>query len=264
MRLQGKVGMVIGAGQTQGETLGNGRATALAMAKEGAHLLLVDVSRESAEETQRMIEADGGTAVVVPGDVSSESDCETMVSACLDRYGRIDLLQFNVGIGVGDNVITRLEEASWDRILDVNLKGCFLITKHVAPLMQKQRGGSIVYISSLAAQVYTPLVAYRSSKAGLNALAQSVAVSLAEFGVRANVVMPGLINTPMAVEGFARATGRDRQDIARERDARVPLRAKMGTAWDIAWASVFLHSDEANFITGVVLPVDGGQGARGG
>ena len=167
-----------------------------------------------------------------------------------------------MGIGGGDAGPTRLEEADWDRILDVNLKGTFLTCKHVLPVMRAQGGGSIVNISSAAAVCSVGIVAYKTSKAGLNAFTHSLALGNAKYGIRANVIMPGLMNTPMAVEGISEARGIDRDDLIRARDAQVPLGQKMGTAWDVAYASLFLHSDEAKFITGAVLPVDGGQSAR--
>ena len=262
MRLEGKVAAVIGAGQTPGDTIGNGRATALLMAREGAQVLCVDHRLDSARETQAMIESEGGTAASFEADVVREDACRAMARACVDRFGRIDCLHNNVGIGGGDAGPTHLEEADWDRILDVNLKGCFLTCKHVLPVMREQGAGSIVNISSAAAVCSVGIVAYKTSKAGMNAFTHSLALGNAKYGVRANVIMPGLMNTPMAVEGISRARGIDREDLIRARDAQVPLGQKMGTAWDVAYASLFLHSDEAKFITGAILPVDGGQSAR--
>jgi NAD(P)-dependent dehydrogenase (short-subunit alcohol dehydrogenase family) len=132
----------------------------------------------------------------------------------------------------------------------------------VLPVMRRQRAGAIVNVSSIAAVCATPIVAYKASKAGVNAYTQSLAIGNAKYGIRANVVMPGLMNTPMAVEGIARARGISKEDLVRARDAQVPLGGKMGTAWDVAYAALFLASDEARFITGVALAVDGGQSAR--
>jgi NAD(P)-dependent dehydrogenase (short-subunit alcohol dehydrogenase family) len=262
MRLEGKVAIVVGAGQTPGETIGNGRATAILFAREGARVLLVDRDGESAEETKRMIEAEGGTAEVFEADVSREVDCEKMVAAALNAYGRIDILHNNVGIGIGDAGPTHLTEENWDRIIDVNLKSVFLTSKHALPVMRKQGSGVIVNISSIAAVCSVGMVAYKTSKAGVNALTHSLALGNARYGIRVNAIMPGLMNTPMAIETISQVRGVDRERLIQERDAQVPLGAKMGTAWDIAHAALFLASDEAKFITGVVLPVDGGQSAR--
>ena len=180
----------------------------------------------------------------------------------MKQYGRIDLLHNNVGIGGGDAGPTHLEEADWDRIFDVNLKGCFLTCKHVLPVMREQGSGSIVNISSIAAVCSVGIVAYKTSKAGMNAFTQSLALGNARHGIRVNAIMPGLMDTPMAIEGISKARGIDPETLSRARDAQVPLGQKMGTAWDVAYASAFLHSDEAKFITGVILPGDGGQSAR--
>ena len=262
MRALGKVAAVIGAGPTPGETIGNGRATAILLAREGAKVMLVDCRLESARETQAMIEEEGGECFSFEADVTHESDCGDLVAACVERYGRIDILHNNVGIGGGDAGPTRLEEADWDRIMSVNLKSCFLTCKHALPVMRAQASGSIVNISSVAAVCSVGIVAYKTSKAGMNAFTHSLATGNARHGIRVNAIMPGLMNTPMAIEGISQARGIDREALISQRDASVPLGAKMGTAWDIAHAALFLHSDEAKFITGVILPVDGGQSAR--
>jgi NAD(P)-dependent dehydrogenase (short-subunit alcohol dehydrogenase family) len=263
-RLHGKVAIVVGAGQTPGDTIGNGRATALLFAREGAQVLAVDRREDSAEETVAQIRSEGGEAVALAADASREADCEAMVRACLARFGRVDVLHNNVGIGDGDASPAHVEEAAWDRILTVNLKSVVFACKHALPPMRAQRGGAIVNVSSIAAICATPLVAYRASKAGVNAYTQSLAIGNAKYGIRANAIMPGLIDTPMAIEGIARATGKAKDALRRERDAQVPLRGRMGSAWDVAHAALFLASDEAGFITGAVLPVDGGQSARVG
>ena len=262
MRLDGKVAIVVGAGQTPGETIGNGRATAILFAREGARVLLVDRNLESAEETRAMIENEGGTASAFAADVSREAECEALVEACQDRYGRIDILHNNVGIGIGDAGPTHLTEENWDRIIDVNLKSVFLTCKHALPVMREQGSGVITNISSIAAVCAVGMVAYKTSKAGVNALTHSLALGNARYGIRVNAIMPGLMNTPMAIETISEVRGVDKERLIQERDAQVPLGAKMGTAWDIANAALFLASDEAKFITGVVLPVDGGQSAR--
>ncbi|HEX5938884.1 MAG TPA: SDR family NAD(P)-dependent oxidoreductase [Dehalococcoidia bacterium] len=263
-RLEGKVAIVTGAGQTPGETIGNGRATAILFARQGARVLLVDRDLESAQGTQSQIEAEGNEAAAFESDVSREADCETIAAECLTRYGRIDILHNNVGIGAGDSSATRIDEATWQRILDVNLTSVLLMSKHVLPVMRQQGGGVITNVSSLASVAATPMVAYKVSKAGVNALTQQIAISNARHNIRCNAILPGLINTPMAVEGYSQARGVSREEISNERDQRVPLGRKMGTAWDVANAALFLASDEAKFITGVLLPVDGGMSLKVG
>ena len=263
MRLQNKVAIVVGAGQTPGDTIGNGRAAAILFAREGARVVLVDRDRVSARETQAVIETEGGECFVCEADVTRAEDCLAFTRAALDAYGRIDVLHNNVGIGAGDAELAGLSEEAWDRILDTNLKGMFLSCRQVLPVMRQQQEGCIINISSIAAVCSaTSLTAYKISKAGVNAMTQSLAIGNAKYGVRVNAVMPGLINTPMAIEGLVKARNIAKEDLIRERDAQVPLRGKMGTAWDVAHAALFLASDEARFITGVVLPVDGGQSAR--
>ncbi len=262
MRLKGKVAIVVGAGQTPGETIGNGRATAILFAREGAKVLLVDRDLDSAEETKSMINEEGGEAETFQADVSKEVACEKLVAAALDAFGRIDILHNNVGIGLGDAGPTHLAEENWDRIIDVNLKSVFLTCKHALPVMREHGSGVIINISSIAAVCSVGMVAYKTSKAGVNALTHSLALGNARYGIRVNAIMPGLMNTPMAIETISQVRGVDRERLIRERDAQVPLGEKMGTAWDIAHAALFLASDEAKFITGVVLPVDGGQSAR--
>ena len=263
-RLEGKVAIVVGAGQTPGDTLGNGRATAILFAREGAQVVAVDRRLDSAEETVAQIAGEGGRALAWEADATREADCQALMSGCRERFGRIDVLHNNVGIGGGDAGPAHIDEEEWDRILSVNLKSVILPCKHVLPIMREQLYGSIVNISSIAAVCSTPIVAYKTSKAGVNAYTQSLAVGNAKYGIRANVIMPGLMNTPMAIEGISRATGVPKDELIRRRDAQVPLGAKMGSAWDVAYAALFLASDEARFVTGVMLPVDGGQSARVG
>jgi NAD(P)-dependent dehydrogenase (short-subunit alcohol dehydrogenase family) len=261
-RLADKVAIVVGAGQTPGDTIGNGRATAILFARHGARVVAVDRNLASAAETVAMIEAEGNTAIALEADATREADCQAVVARVVETHGRIDVLHNNVGIGGGDAGPAHVEEAAWDQILAVNLKSVILPCKHVLPVMRRQRAGAIVNISSIAAVCATPIVAYKASKAGVNAYTQSLAVGNAKYGIRANVIMPGLMNTPMAVEGISRALGVPKEELVRARDAQVPLGGKMGTAWDVAYAALFLASDEARFITGVALAVDGGQSAR--
>jgi NAD(P)-dependent dehydrogenase (short-subunit alcohol dehydrogenase family) len=261
-RLAGKVAIVVGGGQTPGDTIGNGRATAVLFAREGARVLVVDRRLEAAEQTVAQIREEGGEAAALGADATREADCAALVAECLRRHGRIDVLHNNVGIGGGDAGPASVDEEAWDRILSVNLKSVVFPCKHVLPAMREQRGGAITNVSSIAAVCATPTVAYKTSKAGVNAYTHSLALGNARYGIRANAIMPGLIETPMAIEGLSAARGIPKDELIRQRHAQVPLGGRMGTAWDVAHAALFLASDEARFITGVVLPVDGGQSAR--
>ena len=260
MRLKDKIAIIVGAGQSPGEGLGNGRATVLRFAQEGARVLAVDNNFSSAEETVAMARQAGGECVAFEADVAVEATLVAMVEAARQRWGRVDILHYNVGVSIagGDAPLDEITEAAFDRIATINLRGAIMTCKHVLPLMRAQRSGVIISISSVAAWERYPYVAYKATKAGMIAFTQQVAIQNAEFGVRANVILPGLIDTPMAVDTRARVAGKSRAEVAAERDARVPLRHKMGTPWDVANAALFLASDEANFITGVALPVDGG------
>lgn len=261
-RLAGKTAVVVGAGQTAGETIGNGRATAILFAREGARVLCVDRRLASAEETAAMIEAEGGQASACEADITAEAACQALAAEAKRRLGRIDILHNNVGIGRGDSSLTQLEEAAFDRILDANLKGMWLTIKHVLPVMREQGGGgAITNISSMAAVAASNLVAYGLSKAAVNKLTHITAAANTRYLIRCNCIMPGLMDTPMAVGGRAAAQERVVDDIRAQRDAQVPLGRKMGTAWDVAYAALFLASDEAKFITGAILPVDGGMAA---
>jgi len=262
MRLKEKVAIVVGAGQTPGDTVGNGRATAILFAREGARVALIDCNRDSALETQGLIEAERGTCFAISADVTRAQDCKAFVRATLKAYGRVDILHNNVGIGTGDDGILSLSEEAWDRIMQVNLKSMFLSCKSVLPAMREQRSGSIINISSIAAVCSANIVAYKTSKAGVNALTHQIAMDNAKYNIRANVIMPGLMNTPMAIEGISKSRAIPKEELIRQRDARVPLGQKMGSAWDVAYAALFLASDESKFITGVALPVDGGQSTR--
>jgi NAD(P)-dependent dehydrogenase (short-subunit alcohol dehydrogenase family) len=261
-RLAGRTALVVGGGQTPGETIGNGRAMAVLFAREGARVAVADRVEERAQETVDQISAEGGEAVAVTADITSNDDCAAMVGATVAAYGTFDILVNNVGIGAGDGGPVSLEEEVWDRIQDVNLKGMFLTCKHALPVMRAGGGGAIVNISSVAAVCSFPLLAYKTSKAAVNALTHALAMGNADHGIRANAIMPGLMDTPMAVDALAGALGVERGMVAERRDEQVPLGRRQGTAWDVAHAALFLVSDEARFITGVVLPVDGGQSAR--
>lgn len=266
VRLQGKVALIIGGGQSPGEGIGNGRATAIRFGQEGARLLVVDRDLDSAKATAELVSNEGAECLAFEADVTREATLLAAVEFAKKRWGRLDILHNNVGISVagGDSPLLELTEATFDRIHAINLRGTVMACKQVIPVMRAQRSGVIVNISSIAALTDYPLVAYKTSKAAMIAFTQQLALQNAQYGIRANVILPGLMNTPMAVDTRARASGRSRDAIASERDAKVPLRGKMGTAWDVANAALFLASDEANFITGVALPVDGGALARVG
>ncbi len=260
MRLQDRIAMVVGAGQSPGETMGNGRATAIVFAREGAKVAAVDRDLASAQETVSMIEEAGGTAMAVAADVTDEREVKAAVDATLGVYGRIDILHNNVGISIagGDAEITEITVEAFDLCVAVNLRGMVLACKHALPSMREQGSGVILNISSLAAWSAYPLVAYKTTKAAVVALTDQLAIHNARYGIRANVILPGLMDTPMAVDTRVAALGKTRDEIVAGRDAKVPLRRKMGTGWDIANAALFLASDEASFITGAALPVDGG------
>ena len=261
-RLAGKVALVVGGGQTPGETTGNGRAISCRFAAEGASVVVADRALARAEETVSIIDAGGGEAIAVEGDITSSDDCAAMVAATVEAHGRMDVVVDNVGIGGNDGGPVGLDEAVWDRIQDVNLKGAYLLCKHALPVLREQGSGSIVLVSSVAAVCSTGMLAYTTSKAALNALCHEVAMGNATRGIRCNAVMPGLMDTPMAVDALAGALGVDRAVVSERRDAMVPLGGRQGTADDVANAVLFLASDEARFVTAAVLPVDGGQSAR--
>ena len=259
MRLEGKTAIVIGAGQGPGTGMGNGRATVLRFAQEGARVMAVDRDLASAQETVSMV-GKGEDCFAFEADVTREATLAAAIAAAKARWGRIDILHYNVGVSIagGDAPVTEITEEAFDRITAINLRGAVMACKHVIPVMREQRSGCILMISSLAAVEKYPLVTYKATKAAMIAFTEQVAIQNAEYGVRANVILPGLMDTPMAVDTRARATGKSRAEVAAARDARVPLRHKMGTAWDVANAALFLASDEAGFITGVSLLVDGG------
>ena len=260
MRLKDKTAIVVGAGQSPGSGLGNGRATCLRFAQEGAKIMAVDRALALAEETAALVRKEGGDCFAFEADVTKESAMAAMVAEAQKRWGRIDILHYNVGVslGGGDAPLAEITEGAFDNVMAINLRGAVMACKHAVPVMRAQKSGVILMISSLAAIEKYPYVAYKASKSAMVAFTKQVAIENAEYGVRANVILPGLMDTPMAVDTRARKLGKPRAEVAAMRDARVPLRRKMGTAWDVANAALFLASDEANFITGVDLLVDGG------
>ncbi len=247
-RLAGKAAIVTGAGSS-GPGVGNGKAASILFAREGASVLLVDRELERAQETQAAIEAEGGVASSFAADVTSAADCEAMVRAAVERYGRLDVLHNNVGISTRADVLEVTEE-QWDHIMAVNVKSIVLASKYAIPEMVRNGGGSIITVSSIAGLRANSSTPYTTSKAAVVGLTQSMAGDHGPDGVRVNCIAPGLVYTPMVAP-------RMDDDLRQVRKNAAPLRTE-GTAWDVAWAAVFLASDEARWITGVVLPVDAG------
>jgi NAD(P)-dependent dehydrogenase (short-subunit alcohol dehydrogenase family) len=262
-RLAGQVAMVVGAGSV-GPGWGNGKATAVLFAREGASVLCVDIDEEAARETAAIIRGEGGQADACAGDASSSDDVQRAVERCVGRFGGLDVLDNNVGIFEEGGVVD-LPEERWNRVLAVNLTSFFLAMKHAVPAMERRGGGAIVNISSIAALRHTgpgdPSVAYSTTKAAVNHLTSTAAIECAPKGIRVNAILPGLMRTPMVdamrdelVAGYGVA---DAEQLRRARDAQCPL-GHQGDAWDVARAAVFLASSEARYITGVALVVDGG------
>ena len=248
-RLAGKVAIVTGAG-SRGEGIGNGRAAAVLFAREGAKVLLVDQTRKAAEETLDMIRSEGGEAEVFEADVTQSKDCEGMVADAVGRWGKLDILDNNVGIG-GRATVVEVDEAEWDHLMRVNVTSMMLTSKHAIPAMARAGGGAIVNISSISALRPRGLTPYSVSKGAVIALTRAMAVDHAPQGIRVNCIAPGPVYTPMVYSGGMSA------DL-RERRRRASPLALEGTGWDIGYAALYLCSDEARYVTGVVLPVDGG------
>jgi NAD(P)-dependent dehydrogenase (short-subunit alcohol dehydrogenase family) len=258
-RLAGKIALVTGAGSS-GPGWGNGKATAVLFAREGAKVFLVDINQDAAAETKAIIESEGGIARAWRADVSQSSEVAGLVDACVETFGRIDVLHNNVGISaLGGPVET--DEADWDRVFQVNLKSIFLTCKYVLPIMVAQGGGSIVNISSVASIRWggVAYLAYSASKAALNQLTKCVGLEYARKGIRCNCILPGLMDTPMPrlqlMEAFAAKGGVE--EMLRVRDAISPT-GKQGEPWDVAHAALFLASDESKYVNATELVVDGG------
>ena len=247
-RLAGKVAIVTGAGSS-GKVIGNGKATAILFAREGAKVLCADAVEDRAGETVEAILKEGGTASAFRADVSKAADCKAMVQAAVERYGRLDILDNNVGISVRADVLEVTEE-QWDRVMAVNIKSIMLTSKYAIPHMIRGGGGSIINISSIAGLRANQSTPYSTSKAAVVGMTRSMAGDHGRQGIRVNCIVPGLVYGPMVAPRMDEALRERRRDAA-------PLGTE-GTGWDVAWAAVFLASDEARWITGVALPVDAG------
>jgi NAD(P)-dependent dehydrogenase (short-subunit alcohol dehydrogenase family) len=261
-RVEGKAAIVVGGGQTPGQTIGNGRATAVLLAREGARVCVADRDLKSAQATVDMIQGEGGEAWAFEADITTEAAAARLIAAALERFGRLDILHNNVGasLALGDAVATELTEAAFQKSFDVNLKGMWLACKHALPAL-RQAGGSIVNISSMAALNAYPLVGYKTMKAAVVALTENLAAHNASHGVRANAILPGLMNTPMIVKPLSSAYGGNFDTMLEARSAQCPT-GKMGDAWDVAYAALYLASDEAKYVTGAQLVVDGGLSCK--
>ena len=248
-RLEGKVAIVTGAGAA-GDGIGNGRAAAILFAREGAKVLLVDRDLSLAQATERMIAAEGGESAAFKANVVVEAECRGMVARAVDRWGKLDILQNNVGIGSSGRV-PDIAEADWERVMRVNVTSMMLAAKAAIPAMIASGGGAIVNISSIAAWRPRGLTPYATSKGAVEALTRGLAADHARDGIRVNCIEPGPLYTPMV-------SAAGMSDEIRERRRKSSPLGIEGEGWDIGYASLFLASDEARYITGVVLPVDGG------
>jgi NAD(P)-dependent dehydrogenase (short-subunit alcohol dehydrogenase family) len=257
-RLKNKVAIVTGAGSI-GPGWGNGKATAVLFAREGAKVFGVDINLKAAEETKAIIDQEGGICAVQKVDVTKSDEVKSMVDRCIETYGRIDILHNNVGNVVPGGPVDTSEE-TWDRIMAINLKSMFLTAKYVIPYMEKQGGGVITNVSSIAAIRYTgvPYITYYTTKAGILGLTQCIALQYASKNIRANSILPGLMRTPFYVEPLKEAyAAGDIPKMMEIRDKQCPT-GSMGDAWDVAYAGLYLASDEAKYVIGAQLVVDGG------
>lgn len=249
-RLQGKVAIVTGGG-SRGLGIGNGRATAILFAREGAKVLIVDINKEFADETLRYILEEHGEATFYQGDLTKEGACQEMAKRCLEVYGRIDILHNNIGIGSTVGNVLKISEEEIDRLVSINLKTIIFSSKVVIPIMKQQGGGSITNIASDAGLRYSPMIMYASTKAAIIHLTEVMAVEHGQDNIRVNCIAPGYIDTPAVAHLMT-------QEVRKQREEKTPLK-RQGSGWDVAWAAVFLASDEASFISGAILTVDGGK-----
>ena len=253
-RLAGKAAIVTGAG-SRAPGIGNGRAAAILFAREGASVLLVDKDEDAARATRELIREDGFDAEVLAADVTSAEDCRAMAAAAVQRFGKLDILHNNVGIG-SRGTVEQISEEEWDNVMRVNVTSMMLAAKAAVPAMREHGGGAIVNVSSIAALRPRGLTAYSVSKGAVATLTQALAVDHGPDGIRANCILPGPVYTPMVY-----AAGMS--DELRERRRLASLLQIEGEPWDIAWAAVYLASDEAKYVTGLIMPVDGGVTVRG-
>ena len=262
-RLDGKVALVTGCG-TAGEGWGNGKAIAVLLARQGASVFGCDLDLAAAQATRKLIQDEGGVAEVQACDVTKAADVNALVDACMARFGRIDILVNNVGRSEPGDPVT-MDEAVWDEQMDVNLKAAFLMCKHVLPIMERQGGGSVVNISSIAGLRYIgkPQVAYAAAKAALMQMTKTTAVIYASKGIRLNSVVPGLMFTPLVKRLADKYAQGDFEGFVAHRHQQVPM-GRMGDAWDVAHAVLFLASDESKYITAQQIVVDGGLTAATG
>ena len=256
-RVKDKVAIVTGAGSV-GPGWGNGKAAAVVYAREGAKVLAVDLHLPAAEETCEIIRQEGGTCVALQANVTRSDEVSAMADACIREFGRIDILHNNVGVPIVGGV-EEIDESEWDQQFAVNVKSMYLTCRACLPQMVKQESGAIVNISSIVSirAIGYPCVSYAASKGAVNQLTQQIAIQYAARGVRANSLLPGLMHTPQIEHYLTAAYDSDRDEMIRKRNELIPMR-RMGTAWDVAHAALFLASDEAKYITGAELVVDGG------
>lgn len=253
-RLEGKVALVTGAGSV-GVGFGTGRAMAVLFALEGAKVTLMDFDASRAEETLEVIASLGGEALVVSGDITRSADCQRAVEQAVDRFGELEILVNNVGTAAKGTVVD-LSEADWDRVHSVNVKAMYLMSKHAVPVIAKRGGGAIINISSVGATRPADITAYTASKGAVNSLTYAMAHDHGPQGIRVNCIAPGPLFTPRQVVNRALTPEQ------RAHRARLGFIEREGTAWDVAWAAVYLASDEAAYVTGVILPVDGGVSVK--
>lgn len=256
-RVKDKVAIVTGAGSI-GPGWGNGKAAAVVYSREGARVVAVDRELSAAEETREIIAGEGGVCIAVRADVTSDEDVRKMVDQCMSEFGRVDILHNNVGIPIVGGTDDVTEEV-WDRQFAINVKSMYLTCRTCLPHMVEQGSGAIINISSIASirAIGYPCVSYAATKGAVNQLTQQIAMEYAGRGIRANCILPGLMHTPQIEHYVTSGYGGDKEEMLRRRNELVPLN-RTGTAWDVAYAALFLASDEAQYITGTQLVVDGG------